>query len=103
MEPTDADPGFFMGIDTLITSVNISSGSDFSSVTLNGTFSIMMTVSFRVMCTGNSMGLDCSICVEGYEGDRCELMVTDECDPDPCQNGGNCTVRHSVYICCISP
>ena len=33
-------------------------------------------------------------CVEGYEGDRCELMVTDECDPDPCQNGGTCTVRH---------
>ena len=37
-------------------------------------------------------------CVEGYEGDRCELMVTDECDPDPCQNGGTCTVRHSVYM-----
>ena len=35
-------------------------------------------------------------CVEGYEGDRCELMVTDECDPDPCQNGGTCTVRRSV-------
>ena len=31
--------------------------------------------------------------MEGYEGDRCELMVTDECDPDPCQNGGTCTVR----------
>ena len=36
--------------------------------------------------------------MEGYEGDRCELMVTDECDPDPCQNGGTCIVRHS---CCI--
>ena len=38
-------------------------------------------------------------CVEGYEGDRCELMVTDECDPDPCQNGGTCTVRHSWCFC----
>ena len=37
-------------------------------------------------------------CVEGYEGNRCELMVTDECDPDPCQNGGTCTVRRSVFL-----
>ena len=37
-------------------------------------------------------------CVEGYEGDRCELIVTDECDPDPCQNRGTCTVRHSYCL-----
>ena len=30
-------------------------------------------------------------CVEGYEGDTCG-DETDECDPNPCQNGGTCNV-----------
>ena len=32
-------------------------------------------------------------CVEGYEGVNCELVVTDECDPNPCLNGAACSVR----------
>ena len=50
------------------------------------------------MITGPDQ-IECQ-CVEGYEGDSCELM-TDECEPNPCQNGGTCTVR-LYYTCCIS-
>ena len=31
-------------------------------------------------------------CAEGYEGDRCEIN-TNDCDPDPCENGGTCQVN----------
>ena len=52
-------------------------------------------------CTTTEPGqFECQ-CVEGYEGDSCELMVTNECEPNPCQNGGTCTVR-LYYTCCIS-
>ena len=34
---------------------------------------------------------NCS-CAEGYEGDRCEIS-TNDCDPDPCENGGTCLVN----------
>ena len=30
-------------------------------------------------------------CVEGYEGNRCETN-TNDCDPNPCENGGTCQV-----------
>ena len=30
-------------------------------------------------------------CVVGYEGDRCENN-TNDCDPNPCENGGTCYV-----------
>ena len=30
-------------------------------------------------------------CAEGYEGDRCEIN-TNDCDPNPCENGGTCQV-----------
>jgi len=31
------------------------------------------------------------LCAAGFEGDSCE-RETNECDPNPCMNGGNCTV-----------
>ena len=30
-------------------------------------------------------------CAEGYEGDHCETN-TNDCDPNPCENGGTCQV-----------
>jgi len=31
------------------------------------------------------------LCAAGFEGDSCE-RETNECDPNPCMNGGSCTV-----------
>jgi len=58
-------------------------------------------------------GIDCGdngncdegicICDTGYEGDSCEADIN-ECDPDPCQNGGSCTEGvPGTYVCtCIN-
>ena len=35
------------------------------------------------------------LCAKGYEGDRCEIN-TNDCDPDPCENGGICRVMTSL-------
>ena len=42
-------------------------------------------------------------CVEGYEGDSCEIN-TNECDPFPCENGGTCEVaiQSSIWSCTLS-
>ena len=32
------------------------------------------------------------LCAEGYEGNLCEIS-TNDCDPDPCENGGTCRVN----------
>ena len=31
------------------------------------------------------------LCAAGFEGDSCE-RETNQCDPNPCMNGGSCTV-----------
>ena len=36
-------------------------------------------------------------CVEGYEGDCCETN-TNDCDPNPCENGGTCQVAAILDI-----
>ena len=46
-------------------------------------------------------------CAEGYEGDHCETNIND-CDPNPCENGGTCQVRvlqqcinfHQITLIC---
>ena len=41
-------------------------------------------------------------CTPGFEGKRCE-NATDECVPNPCQNGANCTDLYLNYTCtCVS-
>ena len=40
-------------------------------------------------------------CVAGYEGDNCETNI-DDCNPNPCLNGGTCTDGVNRYTCaCI--
>jgi hypothetical protein len=44
-----------------------------------------------VMVQDGVNSFSCS-CVAGYEGDHCETN-TNECDPNPCENGGSCHVN----------
>ena len=41
-------------------------------------------------------------CVAGYTGSECENNI-DECDPDPCKNGGTCTDDINGYNCTCVP
>ncbi|XP_053398283.1 neurogenic locus Notch protein-like [Mercenaria mercenaria] len=41
-------------------------------------------------------------CVAGYEGKNCGTNI-DECDSDPCQNGGTCTDEVNQYTCICVP
>ncbi len=34
-------------------------------------------------------------CVDEFEGEKCQLNRTDECVPDPCQNGATCVVSEA--------
>ena len=41
-------------------------------------------------------------CAEGYTGSTCHINI-DECDPNPCQNGGTCTDDINSYTCNCPP
>ena len=42
---------------------------------------------------------DCSCdCYDGYTGRECETNIND-CDPNPCQNGGRCKDLINDYFC----
>lgn len=41
-------------------------------------------------------------CEAGWVGAHCE-QEKDECQPNPCQNAGNCVDRHNGYTCQCQP
>lgn len=47
-------------------------------------------------CTDTGAGGYVCACAPGYTGINCETEI-DECQPNPCQNSGICTVRVKVY------
>ena len=42
-------------------------------------------------------GYSCT-CVAGYTSDDCSVNIND-CDPNPCENGGSCTDGIDGYSC----
>eukprot|EP00494_Astrolonche_serrata_P031661 UN31930 len=48
-------------------------------------------------CTSSGETATCT-CAAGYEGDTCET-ITDNCDPNPCQNSGVCTNAVNSFSC----
>ncbi|XP_077972920.1 uncharacterized protein LOC120337160 isoform X3 [Styela clava] len=56
-------------------------------------------------CTGNrtcdSKTGDC-VCPAGYTGSQCEINI-DDCQQNPCQNGGTCTDATNGYYCTCRP
>lgn len=52
-------------------------------------------------CANTEGGYSC-ICVNGYEGQNCEVN-RDDCNPQPCLNGGTCHDRVGSYYCECPP
>ena len=41
-------------------------------------------------------------CAPDYTGDTCSVTI-DDCDPNPCQNGGSCTDLRANFSCACPP
>lgn len=52
------------------------------------------------VCNNDGNGGYTCNCSLGYEGVQCQTN-TDECDSNPCQNGGICTVSKLTSLYCI--
>ncbi|XP_036385762.1 protein crumbs homolog 2a [Megalops cyprinoides] len=53
------------------------------------------------VCNDGPWGANCT-CTPGYGGDRCEAEA-DECESNPCQNGGTCLDRFNKFLCLCAP
>ena len=45
-------------------------------------------------------GYTCT-CETGYTGTDCDMNI-DDCDPNPCQNGGTCNVSYWIHTSLIT-
>ena len=55
----------------------------------------MMIPRINLVCVQDGIDSYSCDCVLGYTGTNCETNIND-CDPNPCTNGGTCQVRHTV-------
>jgi hypothetical protein len=79
---------------------------DIGLSTLSGSieFERIVKLSTPVSCNppcknGACVANDVCSCSQGYVGPRCEQIVYEECDENPCMNGGECLLHASTYIC----
>jgi len=54
-------------------------------------------------CSNTGPGTYECQCTDSYEGVQCEHNWTDECDPNPCLNGGSCSVSLAHWITSLLP
>lgn len=72
-------------------------------------FDQIVELSAAVSCeppceNGACVANDVCSCSEGYVGPRCEQIVYEQCDENPCMNGGECLLYARTYICnCTEP
>ena len=50
----------------------------------------------------NNASNECE-CLPGYMANGNNCVKIDECDPDPCQNGGTCTDLVNAFSCACVP
>ena len=53
------------------------------------------------VCINGVLGDDnfTCVCSPGYTGSICDVPLITECDVNPCQNGGNCSMVASTPVC----
>ena len=51
-------------------------------------------------CTnGECSDNDTCVCSPGYTGEVCDIPIIIECDVNPCENGGNCSMVATSQVC----
>ena len=58
---------------------------------------LSVTLHFFLQNPANTNAFTCA-CLEGWTGHLCQTDVN-ECDDNPCQNGGTCTNTNGNYTC----
>ena len=50
---------------------------------------------------GECIDNDTCVCSPGYTGEICDMAIISECDTNPCENGGNCSIVATSQVCIV--
>ena len=48
---------------------------------------------------GECIDNDTCVCSPGYTFEICDMAIISECDTNPCENGGNCSIVATSQVC----